>query len=169
MRKILQNIKTKWYKIYFMLAVIVCVFLYGTAVGFYKIFPFNILKNAEIAAIDWIDNFKHYTEIKPEKFLKPARYEGSGVVNYSPDKVNDGVTLITSFWDNSNGFNLVGMDGTILHKWRVSLNEIAPNTQKSVGDWDVDLHGAHLYPRFVKILHNAMTIVDFPESEALVC
>ncbi len=157
----LQKIKKSWYKIYFMMAILMVFFAYGVTVGRYNIFPYKVLRDAKRAAQDWItdDNYKQYLKIRPQKFIRPARHNGSDVTIYVPDKAHDGVTFITSMWDHTNGMNLIDMDGSVIHEWRVSFNEIWPEASHirkqwqmgdwwdvDISDWDVDIDGALLYP-----------------------
>ncbi len=148
-----KTLKENWHKIYFMLSLGMMAFFCGVAVGEYKVFPYPVMRDAWSAAKDWLTdaNYRHYARIRPEKFIRPARHEGSGVTTYVPGKASDGVTFVTSMWDTTNGMELIGMDGSVLHKWRVSLNKIFPEStrperEKQRGDWDVMLHGDHLYP-----------------------
>ena len=149
-KKLINNIKNNWYKIYFLISVIFMVFIYGTMVGRYQIFPYQLIHNAKMAAEDWLkdDNYKHYAKIRPEKFINPARFSGNGVTINSIDKAYDGYTLITSMWQDTSGFKLVDMDGTEIHNWRVSYNEAFPfdSTDIYLTDWDVGIHGSVLYP-----------------------
>src|SRR4030095_5462158 len=147
----IKTLKENWHKIYFMLAMGTVIFFYGVVVASYDVFPNRILRDAKKAFDDWAANYMHYTSIRPQKILAPARHKGSGVTIYIPGKAYDGVTFITSMWDSTNGIELVDMNGSVLHRWRVSLNEIwpksnAPDRQQQVSDWDADIDRAHLYP-----------------------
>jgi hypothetical protein len=153
MSELAKKLKENWHKIYFMLSLGMILFFYGVAVGKYEVFPYRVMRDAKEAAEDWLTdaNYKQYAKIRPEKFIHPARHKGSGVTTYVPGKAYPGVTFVTSMWDSTNGMDLIAMDGTVLHKWRVSLNEIFPKSthperDKQVNDWDVDIHGALLYP-----------------------
>jgi hypothetical protein len=148
-----KTIKANWQKIYFLLSAGMMVFFYGLIVGKYEVFPYQTFSHAKEAAKDWLSdgNYMHYARLRPEKFIRPARQPGSGVTVYVPGKAYDGLTLITSMWDRSNGMELVAMDGTVLHKWRVSLNQIfpiptSPDKDKQINDWDTIIHGTRLYP-----------------------
>jgi Arylsulfotransferase (ASST) len=147
----MTRFKANWQKIYFFLALGLGIFIYGVVVGSYDVFPHRILHDAKEAAEDWRSNYMHYSRIRPEKFIRPARQKGSGVTTYMHRKAYDGVTFVTSMWDKTNGLDLIGMDGSILHRWRVSLNEIFPksvdpNLRSQLHDWDIMIHGARLYP-----------------------
>lgn len=146
-KKVINN----WYKIYLLLSIIFLVFILGILVGNYKIFPFIIFQNAKLAVEDlFIDkNYKHYANIRPEKFIHPSFYKGNGVIINNPKKAFDGYTLITSMWQDTSGLKLFDMDGTEIHKWMVSFNEIFPQSDSidyQIADWDVDIHGSVIYP-----------------------
>jgi len=148
-----KKFKETWHKIYFLLSVGMILFFYGVMVGKYEVFPYRVMRDARDAAKDWLadGNYKHYAKIRPEKFIHPARHQGSGVTTYIPGKAYEGVTFVTSMWDQTLGMDLIAMNGAVLHKWRVSLNKIFPDSthperEKQVGDWDTDIHGAVLYP-----------------------
>ena len=148
-KKWMRNIIKNWYKYYFMLAVFIIGALYGVQVEKEEIFPYRIVSDAAKAFKDWRKNFKHYSKIRPGKFIKKARYEGEGVTTFLPDETYDGVTLIASMWDHTNGMDLIDMDGSVIHSWRVSFNEIwpeAPHFEDKISDWDTDIHGVLLYP-----------------------
>jgi arylsulfotransferase ASST len=145
-----KTVKTNWHKAYFIVALGAGLFLYGVLVGAYDVFPHRILADARTAAADWLTNYKQYARIRPEKFIRPARHSGTGVTVYQPRKVYKGVTFITSMWEKTNGMQLIAMDGTVLHKWRVSISRIFPNatlpdSDKRISDWDTVIHGALLY------------------------
>ena len=129
MSKLLISLKRDWVKLYFILSLALATFAYGLTVAVYKFPPYDFLKSGLDAAEDWMvdDNFKHYMGIRPEKFIHPARHEGSGVTVYVPDKTQAGITLITAMWDNQNGIDLIGPDGSLVHQWRVSFNDIWPH------------------------------------------
>src|ERR671931_2021232 len=99
----INTLKENWHKIYFVLAVGMAIFFYGVVVGSYDVFPHRIFRDAKKAFDDWTANYTHYTSIRPEKFLAPARHKGSGVTIYIPGKAYDGVTLVASMWDRTNG------------------------------------------------------------------
>lgn len=148
---IINKITDNWYKIYLLLSIIFIVFIYGVLVGNYHIFPYKIFHNAKLAVEDLFtdSNYKHYAKIRPEKFIHPAQYDGKGVTIYNPQKALDGYTLITSMWQDTSGLKLFDMDGTEVHSWLVSFNEIFPETDSieyQISDWDVDVHGSEIYP-----------------------
>ena len=143
-------IKANWHKLYFVLAAAIIVFFYGVVAATYDVFPHRMLIDAKKAAADWTRNYMHYLRLRPDKFIHPARQQGSGVTVYVPNEAYEGVTFVTSMWEKSNGMQLLDMKGSVLYRWRVSLNEIwptsvLPNRQKQLNDWDSEIQRAHLY------------------------
>lgn len=152
-RTLLDRLKKNWLKIYFLISLCLIVFVFGIVTGSKNLFPHDQLLQGWVAAEDWFanNNFKHYLGLRPEKFIHPSRHEGSGVTVYIPDKTQPGITLLTGMWDELNGINLIRPDGSLIHKWRVSFNDIWPNpphVKKNAGtsDWDTAIHGVLLYP-----------------------
>jgi len=145
--------KLPWLKIYFGSAVILLFFMGGMLAGILNLAPAIWIKNGVMALQDWAEYYQHYSGIRPDKFIRKARpyFQGSGVVVDDKARAYSGVTLITSMWgDYRNGINLIDMDGKVLHQWRVSFNQIWSDTpdfpKLKIHDWDVDIHGALLYP-----------------------
>ena len=164
-----KKITHHWYKLYFLLSVLLVVFTAGIITAVLQLAPLKLLQQSVIAYKDWTtdDNYKHYTGIRPEKFIHPAREKGSGVIIYQPDKVQTGVTLISSMWNHQNGFNLINMDGDVLHSWRISFNNVWKNEskwpQKNISDWDTDIHGAILFSNgdiVFNFEHNGLVKID---------
>ena len=150
-KRIAKILSENWHKIYLSLSILFIVFSYGLLVGNYQIFPYQIFNNAKNAIDDLFSNgnYKHYAKIRPEKFINPAHYEGSGVTVNNPEYAYDGYTLITSMWQDVNGLKLFDMDGTEIHSWLVSYTDIFPVPDSSaddISDWDVDVHGSVIYP-----------------------
>src|SRR5215468_6873521 len=87
-----SKVRENWHKIYFTCAAAGAIFFYGVLVGSYDIFPHRILRDAQKATADWAANYLHYARVKPEKFLAPARQNGSGVITYVPGQAYRGLT-----------------------------------------------------------------------------
>jgi Arylsulfotransferase (ASST) len=144
-----QVLKARWHILYFGLSVLLIVFLSGVAVAKLQIFPYRILDAAWDAAQDWKRNWTTYLRVRPDKMIEPARHEGAGVTVNKADRASPGVTFITGLFGESQGMDLVDLDGTVLHRWRVSFNEVWPaasHLEEQPHDWDVAVHGALLYP-----------------------
>ncbi|MCH8209372.1 MAG: aryl-sulfate sulfotransferase [Nitrospinae bacterium] len=66
-----------------------------------------------------------------------------------PGQPQKGLTLITSMWEDTNGIDLIDLNGKLIHKWRVSLNKVLPEVKKLVNplkDWDTIILGIMPYP-----------------------
>jgi Arylsulfotransferase (ASST) len=138
-----------WPLLYFGLSVLLFVFALGVAVARFEIFPFGVLAAAWSAALDWRENWRAYLRERPDQMIEAARFDGDGVTTYRPDKASAGVTLISGLWQGRQGIRLVSPDGTVLHEWRVSFNQIwpdAPQLDDQPHDWDSYIHGMILYP-----------------------
>jgi len=149
--------KIHWAKLYFSFVIVAIFFIYGVLVGKYQLFPYqwintakDIVYDGSQAAVEIKKNIKHYTGIRPDKFIKPAPRQGESVITQNSQQVNPGVTFITSMWDNHHGAQLVDKDGTVLHQWNASFKELFPKSDKvskeNYSDWDIFIHGSHLYP-----------------------
>lgn len=142
-------LKAKWQAIYFGIAILGLVFIYGVAVGNFQIFPFSIMAASLDAIRDWRENGWHYLRVRPEKQLYPARHDGQGVVTLDNSRMYPGVTFLSGLWGNSLGMLLLDEAGNEVHRWPVSFNEIfetAPHLNGKPHDWDMNLHGSMLYP-----------------------
>jgi len=144
--------KIPWLRIYFFAALAGMVFLMGLLAGMFRLAPVLWFEQSVRALQDWQQYAAHYAELKPQKFLHKLRKEfgGQPEIFHDPTLAQEGVTLVSSLWDGQNGMNLYDMNGEILHRWRVSFSEIWADTPEwppqKIGDWDVDIHGMHLYP-----------------------
>lgn len=139
----------QWPLLYFGLSILLFFFALGVAVAKFEIFPYAILAGAWSAALDWRENWRAYVRERPDQLIESARFEGDGVTAYVPNKASAGVTLITGFWNGQHSITLVDLNGTYLHEWRVSFNNIwpaAPHLDDQPHDWDTYIHGMLLYP-----------------------
>lgn len=144
--------KLPWLKLYFWLALALGIFMAGLFAGMLRLAPVLWIEHSVKALQDWQQYFGHYAELKPEKFLHKIRkdFQGQPDFRYETGLAQEGVTLVSSLWEQQNGMNLYDMEGKLLHRWRVSFNSIWSDTPdwpaQKIGDWDVDIHGMHLYP-----------------------
>jgi len=149
MWKLSEYVKKNWLRIYLFLSISLLVFAYGIAVGTYKLFPYSILEDVAAAALDLARYPKHNLRLRPEKFLSAVRHHGDDVAKHTYEKAYGGVTFVTGFFGESVGMRLIGMDRRVIHEWRVSFNEVwpdAPHVSEQPHDWDIQIHGAILYP-----------------------
>lgn len=139
-------------KAWFFAAMFCLVFASGLVVGLLRLAPAQWLERSVAALADWRQNFFHYAELRPDKFLHKKRKEFVGVPAVTVDSARavPGITLVASLWEGQNGFNLYDLSGNVLHRWRVSFNDIWKDTPgwppTPIGDWDTDIHGMQLYP-----------------------
>ena len=77
------------------------IFVYGVAVGVYEIFPYGIIKFAHDSALEVWRELPSITQIRPEKFLTPARYDGDGVTRLLEEQLAPGLTFITGFFGDN--------------------------------------------------------------------
>lgn len=107
-------------KVWFVLSLAVLSFLYGTAVGKWEWFPHSFLDRA-------VKQVRTLTS-GPTIFTGPRVYDRKGARVVAPEKMQAGLTLISSSWKNSDGWDpelrLIDQDGRVLHKWRIDRTEL---------------------------------------------
>jgi hypothetical protein len=135
-------------KVAFVLSFAALTFVYGVAVGEWEWFPHDSLqrslKEAQTVAqaIGWSD----------PGFLHAQRYDRSGVHAPAPDRMQPGITLITSKWKTDDGWlpilKLVDRDGGVLHQWRIDPEAIFSgqvlDRQAPTAMWP-NVHGSYLF------------------------
>lgn len=137
-----------WDKILFGLALAGMVLFYGIAAGRFDLFPAPQINAAVDTLRDWRQNWRHRLRLRPEQMLETARVAGDGVVVHEPARVEPGPTLLAGLWGETLGFRLVAMDGSLLHAWDISLNEIFSDQRhlpEPRHDWDTLMHGMHIF------------------------
>lgn len=140
-----------WDKMLFAFALFTITLAYGLVAGRYQIFPFGIVQQATLAAKDWRDNWATYTGEAPSKLLRPALYQGNGVVRHVIGKPQPGVTFMTGFRNGHVGLWLADLEGNTLHEWFAIYTEIWQNPTHVQGvevpkhDFDLEIHGAQLF------------------------
>jgi hypothetical protein len=142
-----------WLRCYFLLSVGLVVggllFASGVVVGLFRVFPYALLESVATEGVEWLRYPQHKVRLTPQKFLAPARHKEKGVTQHVKGKAYPGQTFIEGFFGNGNGMQLIDLDGAMLHEWRVSFNAIwpeAPHLEQQPHDWDIEIHGALLYP-----------------------
>ena len=137
------------FRIYWVASLCALAFAYGVAVGLFKVFPYRLLQAVAYTGRELIRSPSHTLRLAPEKFLAQSPPEGRGVTHHVAGKSFPGITLITGFFEGSNGIRLIDIDGKLLNEWRLSYNEIwpeSPHLSDQPHDWDTELHGAMLLP-----------------------
>jgi hypothetical protein len=166
MAAFLRNIRANWHLLYFGFSIVLIAFAAGVVVTRFQIFPYPILDAAWDAARDWRLNWSTYLRVRPDKMIEPARGPGDGVVVSAAGRASPGVTFIAGLFGESQGIDLVDLDGRLLHEWRFSFNEIWPDADhldEQPHDWNTPIHGALLYPNgdvVFNFSHYGMVKVD---------
>lgn len=132
---------------------IASIFLYGMAVGNYKIFPYQQVKYIKDIFFEASDDIGMLTKTKPTQHLFNSRYMGTGVVHLDKELAMPGLTLISSFFDKGIEIRLVTLDGKIVNRWPIKMFEIwenfdhvQPPEKRPTTDWHSTLNGAMLLP-----------------------
>ena len=106
----------------------VLIFVYGVIVEKYNIFPYEALKFVQDSTASVYNERETLAEIKPVHFLKPGRYDGTGVtVNAVAHDQEDDLVLLSGFFGDSNELRLIRRDGGIVVRWPVRFSEIFPD------------------------------------------
>jgi hypothetical protein len=142
-----------WDKLLFGIGLLVLIYSYGLATIQFRIFPYTLLKEAKVAALDWGANWATYTRMEPVKFLRPAVHQGNGLVRNISGRTQPGVTLITGLRNNHVALWLLDSDGSVIHEWQADFTRLWPNPTHIEGypypthnEWDTHIHGALLFP-----------------------
>lgn len=135
-------------KLLFIIGLLIVMFSYGMITERYHIFPYYIIQHG-------LRQIKSYFEESKPTFLWPLTYNDSGVKIYNNDNIAPGVTLITSYWEDtgwSPGIRLIDRNGNILYHWDIVPENIWPdspytdhvkNTKNTISNC---VHGSFLYP-----------------------
>jgi len=137
----------------FVLSCAILIFVYGVAVGLYRIFPFNEIQFAKHSVGQLLFDEEALMVVRPSGHVKPARYQGSGVVRYEPTLAGQGLTLLAAFHEGGNGLRLMDLDGKAINHWPVRFFEIwpapehvQPKSDRPASDWNIDIHSALALP-----------------------
>jgi hypothetical protein len=141
---------------YFIAAALLLAFFYGIAVHKYHIPPYAQIEMVHRALTGKRTNLETNARDNPEHPYH-GRYRGTGVVVNVEEKTYPGATLMAGSWNDDGevkmGFNLIGMDGEILHRWRFDMTDIwpsSPHTDRDAGKWfgpgNTHIHGSILLP-----------------------
>ena len=139
----------KWPRISFYILIAGLLFSSGLAMGVFKFWPYSIVENIGMQSLSFFRSPSHYLRTTPEKFLHRQREGTVDMTDLDVEKVSPGVTFLTGFFEQSNGMRLIDLDGKVLHEWKVSFNETWPDAThvpRQYHDWDLQIHGAALYP-----------------------
>lgn len=105
---------------------------YGIAANKMGWFPSPLAKKAWIQA-------ERVVSDNPFSYLVPRVYDRHGVRVVQPDRVQPGVTLISSMWQTADGWQrrvrLLEKEGDVVHEWKVPYDLFRDDSY---------LHGVHL-------------------------
>jgi hypothetical protein len=146
----IKSVLKHWPIIYFVFGLSLLAFFYGVSVGEHKVFPYNLLKEASIAAGDlW-----HWAELK---MLKPIEKHphiisfnnhNTSAVNNDPNRSYPGYTFITMYTYDQFGMFLIDMEGITIHKWKIPeavFREIQIKEDWNIRKGHYMIQGAHLF------------------------
>jgi hypothetical protein len=137
----------------FVVACMFLAFLAGMLVAIFELFPYQPVRSAVNVIADRVggdaaDDGLH--------FLHPARNDDAGVTILQPESVQPGVTLVTSYWRDSEGLQpgirLLDLSGNVLHEWQIHPEQIwpqSPHSDRVSGNYnnpDNYVHGSSLLP-----------------------
>jgi hypothetical protein len=120
-------------------------FLYGVAVGTYRLPPFYTLRRA----FNTIESWGVHT--RRTHHLYPVVHDEVGAHTAEGAQI-DGVTLLTSYWDGRPGIRLIDAAGQVLHSWTPNAAEIWPESpyddldRGNRNNADNYVHGSCLLP-----------------------
>jgi hypothetical protein len=141
-----------WDQILFVICAVVVAYTIGFATAAFELPPYGTVAEGWGATRDWQENWRSNLGIEPTKHLSPARNEGSGVTRHVEDKVQPGITLLESLFEEGVGLRLVDMEGNIVQTWLASFSQIEPDPQLinmeflPTNDFEVFIQGSALYP-----------------------
>jgi hypothetical protein len=136
----------------FFVACLIASFAYGVTCTHYHLFPCGVLVQAYEAAVDISTYWNSYIGRAPARWLRPSTRQGAGVTIHKAGLSEDGVTFVSSVFDNDVGLRLIDLDGRTLHSWPVRYRDLwSPQEQATLRlkpwrDWDAGLMGAAVLP-----------------------
>lgn len=140
-------------KVAFILSLLSLAFLYGIATQAFGWFPAPFLKSAwnQMEAVSPLSTGTFAGSRRPQ-WRSSRIYERQGVRIVRPERMEPGLTLLTSAWgpsgNESPGLRLVDADGNVLHRWEVDPSEVFSDTVASPrGALGLqDIQGTYLFP-----------------------
>lgn len=139
-------------RLLFGLGLAACMFFAGMVVGWYRLPPSVQIDAAIEAARDLKRHWRSYAGVEPTKYLRASLRESPDQRNSAMGDAQPGVTLLAGLFDNMVGVVLVGMDGSVLHRWPIRFGDLwagathLPPDEVPFNDWDTVIHGMVLYP-----------------------
>jgi len=131
------------------------IFLFGLYSGAGRTVVFRVVDSTRLTIMEAFGTMtadaSTIAGIHPTHFLQPARSPAAGItVNEVAD--DNGLILLSGFFDDSNELRLIRRDGSIVNRWRVRFSELFPDVshirdrEPPSTDWNVDTHGAVALP-----------------------
>ena len=139
-------------KVLFVLSLVFFAFLYGIITG-YKNWPPTRFLDRALGQARRI--YRSLPIINPPSIrVYNQVYNRSGVNIKQPQKIQPGMTLITSLWDWNNsgdleaGAKLINQNGQTLHSWQLNTSKLFPESKNHLGKLpqEIDYHGTYLFP-----------------------
>ncbi len=114
----------------FVAAIAFLAFLYGAAVGTFRVFPYSYIEEPFKAVGQLLSN-REVGKATSKHFLYPARYP-AGTTVHAADRMQPGVTLVTSYWERDGqlrpAVRLLDSKGETLHEWAINPHELWPES-----------------------------------------
>lgn len=143
-----MNSSFSFAKVWFAFSLAALVFVYGVGVGKWEWFPHSFLDRA----MDQARSARSLVsqDQGPTTFIGTPKYERRGVRIPKPGEMQPGLTLISSSWERSDGWDpelrLITSQGKVLHKWRVDRDNVFQGEILGQGGNQAGVHGSHLLP-----------------------
>lgn len=132
------------------LVVLGLVFAAGLHAGARQTLPYQAVKFVVNQVSEIWEERQTVLKTKPEHFLQPARYDGSGVTVNDVRDGDDDLIFLAGFFEDSNEMRLIRRNGDVVHRWPVSYFELFPDRDYfrtlPKSDWNVATHGALALP-----------------------
>jgi len=132
-------------RVWFALSLMVLMFVYGVGVGKWEWFPHSFLDRA----MDQARSARSLDSQGPTTFTGTPRYDRQGAQIPRPEKMQPGLTLISSSWKRAEGWEpelrLIDRKGEVLHKWRLNRKEVFQETGKKKPS-EAGVQGSYLLP-----------------------
>lgn len=137
-------------KVAFVLSVVTLAFLAGQLTHRFGWFPTSLVERAYRQGRAVLADPGGEDPQAPD-FLERRVYDRAGVRLVEPDRMQPGLTLITTRWKDSRwlpGLKLVDRHGEVLHRWRVdpAAHFTPAQFRRGIELRRQDLHGSHLFP-----------------------
>lgn len=127
-------------RIVFVTSIVIFSSLYGFVANKYNLFPASYINLG-------LDQGKaHFFD--PPHHVFPKVYNRSGAKTLDAEKLQPGVTLLSSYWsefDWHTGIKIIDSSGKVLHQWRADPEKIWPE-RVGTGIEARFVHGTYLFP-----------------------